>query len=104
MRYRLLLENRLVTLTGTGGAGKTRLAVELAGQLVNEFQDAVWYVDLAPVADPVVVPVTVARTMGLPTSRGGHRWKRCCDSSAIGESFWFWTTASICWMPAAAIM
>jgi class 3 adenylate cyclase len=67
---RLLLDNRLVTLTGAGGAGKTRLAVELADQLINEFKDGVWYVDLAPVADPVVVPVTVARTLALPDQPG----------------------------------
>jgi predicted ATPase/DNA-binding CsgD family transcriptional regulator len=68
--HRLLLDNRLVTLTGAGGAGKTRLAVELADQLINEFKDGVWYVDLAPVADAVVVPVTVARTLGLPDQPG----------------------------------
>ena len=66
----LLLDNRLVTLTGAGGAGKTRLAVEVAGQLAEEFEDGVWWVDLAPVADPVVVPITVARTLGLPDQPG----------------------------------
>jgi AAA ATPase domain len=43
----LLNENRLVTLTGAGGVGKTRLAIQLAGQLTREFSDGVWYVDLA---------------------------------------------------------
>ncbi|HWF41363.1 MAG TPA: adenylate/guanylate cyclase domain-containing protein, partial [Acidothermaceae bacterium] len=62
---RLLLDNRLVTLTGAGGAGKTRLAVEVATRLTDEFEDSVWWVDLAPVADPVAVSVTVARTLGL---------------------------------------
>ena len=67
---RLLLDNRLVTLTGAGGAGKTRLAVEVATRLTDEFEDSVWWVDLAPVADPVAVSVTVARTLGLPDQPG----------------------------------
>ncbi|MGO9154009.1 LuxR C-terminal-related transcriptional regulator [Mycobacterium sp.] len=67
---RMVTDNRLVTLTGAGGAGKTRLAVEVAAQLTTEFSDGVWYVDLAPVTDPAVVPVTVARTLGLPDQPG----------------------------------
>ncbi len=63
---RLLGGNRLVTLTGAGGAGKTRLAVEIAARIAPEFRDGVWYVDLAPVTHPGVVPVTVARALGLP--------------------------------------
>ncbi|AYE97494.1 LuxR family transcriptional regulator [Mycobacterium paragordonae] len=66
----LITENRLVTLTGAGGAGKTRLAVELAGQLAAEFADGVWYIDLAPIANLAAVPVTVARTLGLPDQPG----------------------------------
>jgi predicted ATPase/class 3 adenylate cyclase/DNA-binding CsgD family transcriptional regulator len=65
-----LLENRLVTLTGAGGAGKTRLAVEVAGRLTAEFAGGVWWVDLAAVADPAVVSVTMARTLGLPDHPG----------------------------------
>jgi predicted ATPase/class 3 adenylate cyclase/DNA-binding CsgD family transcriptional regulator len=66
----LLSDNRLLTLTGAGGAGKTRLAVQLAGQLAGEFSDGVWYVDLAPITDPQLVPVTVAHTLGLPDQPG----------------------------------
>ena len=66
----LLRENRLVTLTGAGGAGKTRLAIQVAGQLADEFADGVWYVDLAPITDPEVVPITVARAFGLPDQPG----------------------------------
>jgi predicted ATPase/class 3 adenylate cyclase len=61
-----LASNRLVTLTGAGGAGKTRLAVQIAVSIAPEYADGVWYVDLAPITDPGVLPVAVARTLGLP--------------------------------------
>jgi predicted ATPase/class 3 adenylate cyclase/DNA-binding CsgD family transcriptional regulator len=66
----LLNENRLLTLTGAGGAGKTRLAIQLAAQLAGEFRDGVWYVDLAPITHPGLVPTTVARSLGLPDQPG----------------------------------
>jgi predicted ATPase/class 3 adenylate cyclase/DNA-binding CsgD family transcriptional regulator len=66
----LLTENRLLTLTGAGGAGKTRLAVQISGQLSGEFGDGVWYVDLAPITDPELVPITAARAFGLPDQPG----------------------------------
>ncbi|HUL98150.1 MAG TPA: adenylate/guanylate cyclase domain-containing protein, partial [Mycobacterium sp.] len=66
----LLAENRLVTLTGAGGAGKTRLAVEIAARIAPEFRDGVWYVDLAPTTYAEVVPVVVARAFGLPDQPG----------------------------------
>jgi predicted ATPase/class 3 adenylate cyclase/DNA-binding CsgD family transcriptional regulator len=66
----LLAGNRVVTLTGAGGVGKTRLAVQVAAQLAGEFGDRVWYVDLAPITDPEVVPVAVARALGLPDQPG----------------------------------
>jgi predicted ATPase/class 3 adenylate cyclase/DNA-binding CsgD family transcriptional regulator len=65
-----LANNRLVTLTGAGGAGKTRLAVQVAAETASEFADGVWYVDLAPITDPDVVPVTAARALGLPDQPG----------------------------------
>jgi predicted ATPase/class 3 adenylate cyclase/DNA-binding CsgD family transcriptional regulator len=66
----LLADNRLVTLTGAGGAGKTRLAVEIAARIAAEFSDGAWYVDLAPITHPAVVPVAVARALGLPDQPG----------------------------------
>jgi predicted ATPase/class 3 adenylate cyclase/DNA-binding CsgD family transcriptional regulator len=66
----IVTSNRLVTLTGAGGAGKTRLAVELTSQLTSEFSDGRWYVDLAPVTNPALASVTVARTLGLPDQPG----------------------------------
>jgi predicted ATPase/class 3 adenylate cyclase/DNA-binding CsgD family transcriptional regulator len=66
----LLADSRLVTLTGAGGVGKTRLAVQVAAQLTREFSDGVWYVDLAPITDPDLVPITAARAFGLPDQPG----------------------------------
>ncbi len=67
---RILADNRLVTLTGAGGVGKTRLAIQVAAQLADEFSDGVWYVDLAPLTDTELAPVTVARALGLPDQPG----------------------------------
>src|SRR6516164_5818039 len=67
---KLLVDNRLVTLTGAGGAGKTRLSIEIAARIAAEFGDGVWYVDLAPITHPGVVPVAVARALGLPDQPG----------------------------------
>ncbi len=66
----LLAGNRVVTLTGAGGVGKTRLAVQVAAAMAGEFGDGMWYVDLAPITDPDLVPVTVARALGLPDQPG----------------------------------
>jgi class 3 adenylate cyclase/DNA-binding CsgD family transcriptional regulator len=65
-----LADNRLVTLTGAGGAGKARLAVQVAADSATDYADGVWYVDLAPITDPDVVPVTVARALGLTDQPG----------------------------------
>src|SRR6202008_4985421 len=62
--------HRLVTLTGVGGVGKTRLAVEEAGRLADEFPDGVWFFDLAAVADPAAVPDAVAAVLGITQQPG----------------------------------
>jgi predicted ATPase/DNA-binding SARP family transcriptional activator/Tfp pilus assembly protein PilF len=63
---------RLVTLTGAGGVGKTRLAIQTAAQLVNQFADGVWLVELAPVVDPDLVPAMTARSLGLREQMGSQ--------------------------------
>ncbi len=66
----ILATNRLVTLTGAGGVGKTRLAVEVAGPSADELDGGVWFVDLAPIADPDIVAIAAARALGLPDQPG----------------------------------
>ena len=61
----LLGDRRLVTLCGPGGAGKTRLALAVAQEVVEEFEDGVWWVDLAPISDPKLVPLAVATALGV---------------------------------------
>jgi predicted ATPase/class 3 adenylate cyclase len=67
---RLLQTTRLVTLTGTGGCGKTRLALQAAADLLPAYPAGVWLVDLAPLADPALVPATVATAVGVREAAG----------------------------------
>jgi predicted ATPase len=62
--------HRLVTLTGVGGVGKTRLAVEVAARLADEFPDGVWFFELAAVTDPAAVPDAVAAVLGITQQPG----------------------------------
>jgi predicted ATPase/DNA-binding CsgD family transcriptional regulator len=66
----LLGEHRLVTVTGPGGAGKTRLAGEVANRVAGGFADGVWLAELAPVADPAQVAAVVAAVLGVREQPG----------------------------------
>ena len=60
---------RLVTLTGSGGCGKTRLALEIARQLTETYRDGIWLIELAPISNPSHVPQTFITTLGLSEPR-----------------------------------
>src|SRR5256712_10024548 len=66
----LITAHRFVTLTGAGGVGKTRLALEAARQLLPRFSDGAWLVELGPLADPALVPAAVAAAVDVPLSAG----------------------------------
>ncbi len=66
----LLSTTRFLTLTGAGGSGKTRLALQVASTLLTEFEHGVWWVELASLTDPVLVPQQVASSLGLSEQPG----------------------------------
>ncbi len=67
---RLLAGTPLLTLTGVGGVGKTRLALQAAAEVLEEYNDGVWVVELASLSDPTLVPQTVASALGVREQAG----------------------------------
>ena len=67
---RLLGAARLLTLTGPGGAGKTRLSLQAAADVLDRFTDGVWLVEFAPITNPALVPQTVASVLGVREEQG----------------------------------
>jgi predicted ATPase len=66
----LLAKTRLLTLTGSGGCGKTRLSLQVAAEMLEKYPDGIWLVELAPLADPSLVPQTVASVLGVKEEVG----------------------------------
>jgi len=66
----LLNEHRLITLVGSGGVGKTRLAVQVGSELLERYPDGVWFADLAPIADPELVSSVIAQALGMTQQEG----------------------------------
>ena len=65
-----LAKSRLVTLTGSGGTGKTRLSVQVAAEMLDRFKDGIAFIELAPITDPELVPSTVANALGVREDPG----------------------------------
>ena len=63
-------QHRLVTLTGTGGTGKTRLALQVAADLIEKYDHGVWFIELAPLTDPNLITQTILSVMGIQHSQG----------------------------------
>ena len=91
----LLEERRLVTVTGPGGSGKTRLAVEVARRVAGRFADGTWLAELAPVADPAVVAIGGGGGLGGTRAAGGAgRGGGGAGAGPRSSCCWCWITAS----------
>ena len=75
----LLSQARMLTLTGPGGIGKTRLALEIAAEMLDDYANAVWFVDLAPIVESALVPKAIAQALGVMDSRLGTATDTLCS-------------------------
>src|SRR5436305_8611181 len=67
---RLLGTTRLLTLTGAGGCGKSRLALRIGEEVCRAYADGAWLVELAPLSDPTLIPHTAATALGVRAATG----------------------------------
>ena len=77
----LLEQHRLVMLTGTGGIGKTNLCLQVGHDVLAEYPDGVWLIELAPVADPELVPQTAAQALGLREIQESSTFSRAASGT-----------------------
>jgi hypothetical protein len=95
---RELATTRLLTLTGAGGSGKTRLALEVARGLVGAYPDGVRLVELAPLSEEALVPKAVAEALKVSERSAEPLADTLADVSCeTGGCSWYWTTASTSW-------
>ena len=88
-RRALLEDARLLTLTGPGGTGKTRLALQAAGLASEAYPDGVWWIPLAPLRDPALVLATAARRSAPRTASPSTSPTRRCSASSTTSSRWW---------------
>src|SRR6266542_3482677 len=81
---RLIWTTRLLTLTGPGGCGKTRRALAAASELLPQFADGVWLIELAPLADAALVPQAVASALGVREQAGRQLTETLSSQLASG--------------------
>jgi predicted ATPase/class 3 adenylate cyclase len=81
----LLAGTRLLTLTGPGGTGKTRLGLQIAAEVTDDFADGVWFVALAPISVAELVPTTVLKALDVPETVGVSARERLLDHLADRE-------------------
>ena len=91
-----LSEARLVTLTGPGGVGKTRLALRAAEEVAARFSDGAWLCELGPVRDPAGVDDAVAAVFSVIASAGQSSSDALVEFLRRSSCCWCWTTVSIC--------
>jgi DNA-binding winged helix-turn-helix (wHTH) protein len=75
---RLLPGKRLLTLVGVGGIGKTRLALQVAAEVIDAYRDGVWLIELGSISDPLVVPTAVAQVLGVQERTGTPLTETLC--------------------------
>ena len=92
----LLTTSRLLTLTGPGGTGKTRLAIRIAAEVRDGFPDGVQFVDLSALADATLVGPTIARSLGLREDASRSMTESLKEHLDRATCCWSSTTSSNC--------
>lgn len=77
---RLLTQTSLLTMIGSGGCGKTRLALQAAADLLDDYPDGIWFVELAPLSDPALIVRAIAKTLGLREEPGADALEALCEA------------------------
>jgi class 3 adenylate cyclase len=95
----LLARSRLLTLTGPGGSGKTRLSLQLAAESTDHFPQGVFFVSLAPLFQPELVPSAIVQALGLQDAGESRPRSDCSSTCATVTYCWSSTTSSRSWKP-----